>query len=494
MAAVRRALLFNAGERYLGLALNFLTIFVVSRILPPETIGVSVIGLGVMTLVLAVREFATADYLIQGDAPQRQDVQTAFSVLFLCNGLVVGAVAAAAPSVAAFYGQQVLETYLYVVLGAAMIDTLSLPIMALLRRDMAFDRIAAINTAAVATGAIVTILLAVLGLGVMSFAWAWLATSVATATGALYARPIWWAFRPSLSAWRRALSFGGYNGATCVLGRFYEALPQLVLGRVLTSQSVAFYSRASTLVSLSDRIILNGVLQVGLPAFAAEVRRAGDVKRAYLLALSHITALHWPALLVTAVLAHPIVAVLLGPQWTAVVPLLQIMAVACVFWFPVVLTQPILVALGRQRDSFVVKLVSVGVCSAILAGSSPFGIMAMAASQLVTIPFQMAVSVAAVRRHVPFAWAEVLHAIAPSGLVTAASLAGPLAVVAIEGRFTLSVAEGFVAGLTALVGWAVGLRLTRHPFYGEASAVVGKVVALPLVQRLPGMTTRRTIT
>ena len=73
-----------------------------------------------------------------------------------------------------------------------------------------------------------------------------------------------------------------------------------------------------------------------------EIRQGNDLKRAYLQALSHITVVHWPALLLLAVLAQPIVMVLMGQQWTQIVPLVQIISIACLFWFPMVLTPAIL--------------------------------------------------------------------------------------------------------------------------------------------------------
>ena len=64
-SVVRRAFAMAAGEQYVRLAINFASIAMVSRLLTPTEIGVSVIGTGIMAIALGLREFATSDFLIQ---------------------------------------------------------------------------------------------------------------------------------------------------------------------------------------------------------------------------------------------------------------------------------------------------------------------------------------------------------------------------------------------------------------------------------------------
>jgi O-antigen/teichoic acid export membrane protein len=149
------------------------------------------------------------------------------------------------------------------------------------------------------------------------------------------------------------------------------------------------------------------------------------------------------------------------------------MAMASLFWFPMVLTQPVLVAMGAQHDNFMSKLISISVCAVVLCGASFFGLKAMAASQFFTTPFQMIVALFFVRRHIPFGWGEMARAVWKSAAVSAFCLLGPLAIVALNGfQFRLSVSDAIHACLWSALGWAVGLWLTRHPFLGELSSLV----------------------
>ena len=147
---------------------------------------------------------------------------------------------------------------------------------------------------------------------------------------------------------------------------------------------------------IPDRIVLTGVLSVAFPALAAEIREGRGLKQPYLRALGLITVVYWPALILLALLAHPVVFLILGRQWVEAVPLLQLMAIAGLAWFPVTLTSPVLLAMGANRDRVMADLIGRSVSALVLCSAAWFGIMAMAASKLVTLPFQM-VALASVR-------------------------------------------------------------------------------------------------
>jgi O-antigen/teichoic acid export membrane protein len=208
------------------------------------------------------------------------------------------------------------------------------------------------------------------------------------------------------------------------------------------------------------------------------------VKEPYLRALGYITVFFWPALVLLAILAYPAVLLLLGHQWLGAVPLLQVMAVAGLAWFPVMLTSPVLLAVGANRDRVLAVLITRAVSGFVLCCAAYFGVMAMALSRLATLPFQMIVSLWFVRRQVAFAWSEVSAAVWKSAVVTASSAAGPICVVALsDSGFNLPIGATGAAVLLAAVGWLVGALATRHPALLEVRKLIDAIVATSLAQR-----------
>ncbi len=167
------------------------------------------------------------------------------------------------------------------------------------------------------------------------------------------------------------------------------------------------YSRGLTICQLPDKVFLAGAISVVLPAFSREARQGRNLKGPYLHALGLITALQWPALLVLAVIAYPVVDILLGHQWHAVAPIAQIMAIASLFSFSFELNYPVLVSIGAMRDIFRRALIVCPISAAIITLAAFHGLQAVALSLLLVIPFQALVSIQFVRRHINIRWARL---------------------------------------------------------------------------------------
>jgi O-antigen/teichoic acid export membrane protein len=143
------------GEQYVRLAFNFALIISVSRLLSPTEVGTAVIGVGIMAIVLCLKEFATADFLIRQADIRPEDVRTSFTMLFLLTLAITAAMMVLAPWFGRFYGEESLTTFLRITAFAGLLEALCAPITGLLRRDMAFGTLAFINMASVAVNALV---------------------------------------------------------------------------------------------------------------------------------------------------------------------------------------------------------------------------------------------------------------------------------------------------------------------------------------------------
>ena len=180
MNGVRRALLLSTGDRYYSLVINFLTVAIISRILTPAEIGLSVVGVAIVGMTMSLREFASSNFLIQQRDLTPADIRCAFTVMLALTTVISTGLFVFAPLVAGIYDEPPLAGYLRIIAVATFVELVAAPIVTLLRRDMAFGRVALINMAGATTGTVVTITLALHGFSAMSFPWAWLATAVVT--------------------------------------------------------------------------------------------------------------------------------------------------------------------------------------------------------------------------------------------------------------------------------------------------------------------------
>jgi O-antigen/teichoic acid export membrane protein len=232
--------------------------------------------------------------------------------------------------------------------------------------------------------------------------------------------------------------------------------------------AVGLCQRALLLAKFPENVILAGIGAVALPAFANHARHGRDLKRAYLDAVEHVTAVLWPAQIVLCMLAEPIVTLLLGAQWRGAIPLMQIFAIALLFNFSNSLNYPLQVAAGGIRHTVSVALGQMAVSLTIMSFAAGYGLKAVALSTIITIPFNVCLSVWLVRSLVPFGLLEFAGALKKSAMCTLFSAAGPAVVLITRTQGTdMTIEMLSVVLMSCGAGWVVGLWLSHHPLFRE---------------------------
>lgn len=467
-------------DRYCGMVVNFVQIAVLSRLLTPAEIGVSVIGVSVMAVSLAVREFASPGYLIQKPNITEDDKRTVATLTTLFGVVIAATCWCLAPLIEATYQMAGVAIYLRVCAVSLIIEGVNSTLLGLMRRELQFTRVMACNMTKLLVNVGLVCFLASRGFGFQSFGIGWICAISASTLLAFALKPEFTAFIPSLRAWRGLLSFGFYNGTAAVLSRAYDSIPLMLFGRTMGLPSTGVFYRALSICQLPDKMFLAGVLQVALPALSRAAQEGLDLKSAYLRGVQQITALYWPALAMMAILAHPIVDLLLGAQWKAVVPLLQIMAISWMFAFSNELSYGLLVSLGGVRDHLIRSAIIWPVSGALLVGASFWGPAAAAMALCVAVPFQWLVTFLVVRRRLTITFREMALALRPSAIVTGATAAAPLAAAYLltNGGFEMSLAQAIaLAGLSA-AGWATAMIALKHPLWDELRLILTRVASI----------------
>jgi O-antigen/teichoic acid export membrane protein len=469
MAGIRRAFLWATAGRYVVMALNLATTVVMARLLTPAEYGLAVLGTSAFAIAEAFRGLGGGAYLVQEKELNRDKIRTTYTISLLVTIVMSLIFFSLSGPLSFYYGTQELKRY-FVLLGVwFMMGPFVYPILAIMTRELAFGTIAFINivTALVNAGAI--IVCGVLGFGFMSYAWAGIVSTAAGMIASLRCRPDLSIFRPLLREWRTVLAFGVFDSTTGLLFRIWENAPYLLLGRVVNAEAVGLLQRAILLAHFPERVILAGAGAVALPAFSEEVRQGRSLKASYLGAIEHVTGIQWPILILLALFAHPVVAVILGPQWLASVPFVQLIAIALLFYFPIGLDYAALVAVGSIRYMPLLVLVQASLSLLLFSlGAFWYGLFGAVLSALIAVPCNVLLSVSLVRSQVFFRWAELARALSKSALVALCSAAGPLLLLTMGGPPSgMSAGAALLAAALGAAGWAVGLRITRHPLWQE---------------------------
>jgi O-antigen/teichoic acid export membrane protein len=467
--SIRRSVAFSVVERYASIAFEVATTLILSRLLTPTDFGIFAIVISFALLADIFRDFGTNNYLLQARQLTNQQLQSAFTAVLATSTVCALVLLLATPAIVSLYGDPRFWQLVPLFAFNLMLGPFSGIGISLLRRNLAFGTLAGISLLGTAVNFVVVVVLASLGHGVMSLAWATLAMSVVRVVAVWIVHPCFTAFRISLRGWKDPFQFGMVSTATAILNVVYGYLPQLILGRGIGLAAVGLFGRATSLCQLPDRLVISTLSPVLLPALSQQARAGVHLKPSYLLALSHMSALQWPILLCLALLAEPAVLILYGEQWKEVAPLARIMALAALVMFPAFMTYPTLVALGRVRDTLWMSLISLPPSMLLILVASPFGLETVAATQFISAPLQVFIAISFIGRRIGVSWAEIAGAVGRSVVVALCSAAAPALVVVLQGgfRFGISPAALAFALAGAAAGWLAGLVLSGHPLLEE---------------------------
>lgn len=128
------------------------------------------------------------------------------------------------------------------------------------------------------------------------------------------------------------------------------------------------------------------------------------------------------------------------------------------------MSYPILVAVGSVRDALISSFISLPPSLLVIFGASIFGVQAVAASAVLTLPFQAAVAIHFIGRHLGFRPRDITRALMKSGVVTAVTAFGTSGCAALMEAGIVTSLAGLASGLcAAALCWWLGLLLTGHP-------------------------------
>lgn len=480
-ASFRRSLLWTLAERYAGLALNFVALVVLARLLTPEEFGVYAIAAAVIAITGVVREFGITNYLIQ--APELPDwrLRTAGTLALAMGFGLGGLLFAAAPLVGRAYDDATVAPVLQLLSVALALSACSLVPFAMLARELRFATLFAVQTLAAALNTASVITAAALGLGALSPAVGSVVAGVVCLVGGgvLWPPRRWLGF--GLRDWRPITSFSFYVVGAALLAEVGRVGPALMVGRTLGLDAAGLLNRGQAVSLLFQKAILQAAKRAALPVLAQNRRNGQDLRRPFLAKVSFMAAVAWPAGILFVTLADPLVRLVLGRGWEAVVPLVQVLS-AALFVLPLTaLNNEFFISMGRARLQLWVEGLAQGSRLLLVAvaafHSLPLVALAMVASRVVTA----VASTLLLTRLLDCGGRELTTTLLRSLPLALGALCGPALAWGIglygDAHPLLPLA---VAGAAAVAGWLVAVWAAAHPVGGE----IGRLLApLPFLRR-----------
>ena len=416
-----------AGASYAaGKVLVFVATLVLARLLVPSQFGLVAFALAVIAYLEYVTDLGLGAALVyRSDAEDPRVSSTAFWIgvlgaiaLFAASWFVAPLLADVGP------GEKVVPLFRVLALQF-LFSALGKTHEYRLRRSLQFRRLFWPELSGGLAKGAVSIALAVAGAGAWSLVIGQLVGTLSTSIALWVVH----SFRPRLTMARRHVApmirFGLGIVAVGLLGQGAKNFDYVVVGDKLGAASLGVYYLAFRLPELVIVAGFNVANDVLFPFYArlrdGVVEEADELRRGYVQSVRLGAMVAWPAALGMAALALPLVLVLYGERWRASADPLALIAIWAGLASLSSMPGAVLKALGRSWLLFATGIMQIAILFPAIWFSAPYGITAVAASQVAEKTVSLALLGIVIGRILGTPWHAAFSAGAPALAVSAAT-------------------------------------------------------------------------
>lgn len=376
--SVFSGLIWTFGERIIAQGISFILSIILARLLLPEEYGIIAVVLVFINLANVFVSNGFGEALVQKKNTDSTDFSTAFYCSLGVAIILYLILFVSAPMISRIYHYEDLVPVLRVLSLKIIISSISTVQHAYVSKHMIFKRFFFSTIGGTLVSAIVGIGMAYAGCGVWALVAQYLVNTVID-TIILFITVPW---RPRLSfsvqAAKRIVSYGWKITASALINTGYSELRNLVIGGFYTTADLAFYNRGNQFPALVINNIDTAVGKVVFPAMAQSNDNKQRLKAVSRRALKTTSYLIFPLLTGLAVVARPLVMILLTEKWEPCIFFLQI---GCVYFMcqPIQTTNwQIIKAVGRSDLCFKLEIIKKVIGISLLIVSIRFGVKAIA--------------------------------------------------------------------------------------------------------------------
>ena len=368
---------WNFVEKLLMRGASFFIGIILARLLSPSDFGL----IGMLAVFVAISnvfiEGGLAKALIQHKDCKDIDYSTAFFanvgmsiciylILFFCS-----------PWIAEFYHEQIL-TDLTRVLGLNFIlGSFNIVQRAKLMSNVDFKSLAQINVMSTIISGCIGVAMAYLGFGV----WALVGQTLSSTIVLVCLFPVYSGWKPSLvfskKSFNQLFGFGSKLMITGVVATIVNNISTLCIGRFYKSHQLGYYTRASSFSEIISFTIYEVLGNVTFPVLSGLQDERERLIAVYKKSLFFAAMIMFPIMVLTALLAKPLVLLLLTEKWLLCVPLMQWLLLSRMFLPLSAINMNVLNALGRSDLYMKLDLSKIPLDILILVITIPIGVEAI---------------------------------------------------------------------------------------------------------------------
>lgn len=369
--------LWSALERFSLQGVQFVINIIMARLLLPSDYGM--IGMLVIFLQIsqAFIDSGFANALIQKKDRTNTDFSTVFYFNVVLSILFYVLIFISAPYIADFYHMPTLTLVTRVISLGLIISSLSAVHKTKLICTIDFKTQSKVSLVSAIFSGLLGIFMAYTGFGV----WALVYQSLVNAllqTIMYYVFLRWLPARIfSVYSFKRLFSFGSKLLLSGLIHTVYYNLYSIVIGRKFSAMDLGYYTRAEQFATFPSSNLNAIISRVIFPILSSIQDNDEYLSLAYRKYIRLASFLIFPLMIGLAVLAKPIIIILLTEKWIGIIVLLQILCLDWMFDHLSIINLNLLYVKGRSDLALRLEIVKKVIATFILFVSIPFGLIGM---------------------------------------------------------------------------------------------------------------------
>lgn len=288
---------------------------VLARLLTPEDFGLVAMVVAISGFFLMFKDLGLTDATVQSEKINQDQVSTLFWINFFFCLILTALFCLAAPLIARFYNEPRLVDITFLLSVTFILAGLSTQHIALLRRNMLFTRIAAIEMMAAFGSTVISIYLAIKGAGYWALVLRNIFLSVIVAIGA-------WVFckwRPGLPVHganvKPMVKFGANTMGFYLVNYFARNMDKALIGWKNGPIALGLYHKAFYLFVAPINQLVIPLQSVAVSALTKLRNEPEKFKRYYVKSLGYLAFIAMPMSAFIASSSEDVIVFLLGDKW-----------------------------------------------------------------------------------------------------------------------------------------------------------------------------------
>jgi len=339
---------WNFTEKILVKVASFAISVILARLLSPSDYGL----MGMLAIFMSISsvfiEGGLAKALIQRQGCQDIDYSTAFVTNVALSLVIYAVLFLTAPLIADFYDEPILIPLTRVLALTIILGSFNIVQRAKLMANVDFKSLAQINVMSILVTGAIGIFMAYEGYGV----WALVGQSIGSTLFLIFIFPFYSKWKPSLRFSKESFShlfgFGSKLMITGVYAVIFNNIATICIGKVYKSEELGYYTRGSQFSDLISFTVNDVLGTVTFPVLSELQNDTDRMVAVYRKSLFVTAMIIFPVMVLCALLAYPLVLILLTEKWLPCVVLMQWLCLARMFTPLSALNMNILNAVGRS--------------------------------------------------------------------------------------------------------------------------------------------------